>query len=104
MITSGAVRPVTFGGNGNDSVAGPAYPLARVSVTFTSRFAPRFNAPPPAGAAASVPGASFTLITTVVAGANALMFAGFDTVAVSVAFLSAAAFAAVAAAATAAVS
>src|SRR5947208_16650288 len=97
IVTGSAASPVTPGGSGSDRFTGPANPLVRLTVTLTSRLAPRFTAPLLTGATASVPGAGFTVIVIAAAGKKALMFCGLATLAVSVAFLSAAAFAAAAA-------
>src|SRR5258708_40247321 len=97
IVTGSAATPVTPGGSGRETVTGPANPLVRLTVTLTSRLAPRLTAPLLAAATASVPGAGFTAVGVAAAGKKALMFCGLATAAVSVAFLSAAAFAAAAA-------
>src|SRR3954447_908446 len=97
MTTGALVSPVTPGGRGKESVTGPVNPLVRVIVAFTSSVAPRLIAPLFAGARAIVAGAGLTVTVTAAAGKNALIFCGLATLAVSVAFLSAAVLAAIAA-------
>src|SRR5207245_3057696 len=97
IVTGAAVSPATPGGSGSDRLTAPANPFVRLIVTLTSRFAPRFSAPLFGTERASVPGPGFTVIVIAAAGKKAFTFCGLATLAVSVAFLSAAALAAAAA-------
>src|SRR5579872_1617173 len=97
IVAGAAVSPATPGGSGSDRLTGPAKPLVRLMVALISMFPPRFSAPLLGTASANVPGAVLTVTVMAAAGKKELRFCGLAALAVSVAFLSAAALAAAAA-------